>query len=248
LFNVVTTFVIFLLTIPAILWGGDRGYELFQKSDYEKARSYYEEVLQKHRDNAEASYGLGTSAYKLADYQAAMEAFEKALATTDPDLKAKIYYNMGNALYQAQRLEESLAFYRKALELAPHDQDAKINYELLRYQMKPQQQQQSQNSSDKQKEKQEKKEEQQSSANQSQSAPKEQQSDSQENKDQGSQSQTAADSLPQEQQSPRDEQAQNQQQNLQQAKAILDALKENEKIHQKIKMARAKTRNLEKDW
>ncbi|MFQ6606401.1 MAG: tetratricopeptide repeat protein [Fidelibacterota bacterium] len=250
MFKIILTTIIFVLVSTALLWGKDRGYELFQKSDYEKARSYYESILQKHSENAEANYGLGTSAYKLQDYQAAMEAFEKALSTTDPALKAKIYYNMGNTLYQAQRLEESLAFYRKALELAPDDQDAKINYELLRYQMKPQQQQQqSQGSQDKQRKDQEKKEEPQNSSNQSQNTPQDQQSSSQEKQGQKDQSQTAsADSLQQKQQSPQDEQASNQQQNLQQAKAILDALKENEKIHQKIQMARAKTRTLEKDW
>lgn len=270
-----------LILIASVLMArDDEGLEHYKNRNFDRARQYYESILQQKEDNPDAEFGLGSSAFQQGDVETALRAFEQALNTDDPGLKSKAFYNLGNSLYQQKKYEESLACYKKALQYDPSDRDAKYNYELLKYQQKPPQKQGQQGDRNKDKKEQETSDQEQnqknkqSQENQDQSGkPDQQQQQEQQNKDQSQSSEnqnreqqrqekeSSQEQQDSERQSKQEQRDQNQQQASQadkenasesqdklNAQAILDALKDDEKILRKRQILHAKSRKLEKDW
>ena len=232
--------------------GADKGIDYYNNNEFEKARQYYESVIMDRNDDPAANFGLGSTAFQQQDYAAAMKGFETALGTDNNELKSSAYYNMANILAQNQRLEESLAFFRKSLELNPSDLDAKINYELIKFQLQQQQQQQNQDQNQNQDENNKDDEQtgdqkQQDKQQQEQNAQNDS-SDEQESEQQSNQNEDQQEDQTQQQQQDIAENEKQESQDKQNAAAILDALKKDEKINKKQQMSRAKKRKLEKDW
>jgi len=227
--------IILLIVFSSLAIADDEGLTNYKNKNFEEAKSYYEQVIANTEENSVANLGLGSSQYQLGDIPNAAKSFEEALKSDNSEVQEKAFYNLGNSLYSQQRQQESVAFYRKALELNPNDEDAKFNYELAKY-LAQQQQQQDQN--------QENQDNQQDNQNQ--------QSDNQDNQDNQPQDTDKDEPDKQEdQQSDSSEQEQRKTPKSQQqinAEAILDALKDEEKIHQKVKMAQQSGRKFEKDW
>ena len=248
-------FKFFLLFFVSISIGADKGIDHYNNNEFEKARQYYESILIDRNDDPAANYGLGTAAFQQQDYAAAMKGFETALGTDNDKLKSSAYYNMANILAQNQRLEESLAFFRKSLELNPSDLDAKINYELIKFQLQQQQQQQNQdqnqnqdeNDKDDEQSGDQKKQDQQKDKQQQEQNAQNDSSDEQESEQQSNQNEDQQEDQTQQQQDIAENEKQKSQ-DKQNAAAILDALKKDEKINKKQQMSRAKKRKLEKDW
>ena len=128
----ISAFIIFSFSIA---FCDDKGIKLYNSNQFDKAKEYYENILLERKEDALASFGLGTTAFQQNDYSLAMKEFESALNTDNIELKSKAYYNMANVLAGDQRLEESLAFYRESLMLNPNDLDSKINYELVKFKL-----------------------------------------------------------------------------------------------------------------
>jgi len=244
-----------LLFFVSISIGADKGIDHYNNNEFEKARQYYESILIDRNDDPAANFGLGSTAFQQQDYSTAMKGFETALGTDNDKLKSSAYYNMANILAQNQRLEESLAFFRKSLELNPSDLDAKINYELIKFQLQQQQQQQNQdqnqnqdeNDKDDEQSGDQKKQDQQKDKQQEQNAQNDS-SDEQESEQQSNQNEDQQEDQTQQQQQDIAENEKQESQDKQNAAAILDALKKDEKINKKQQMSRAKKRKLEKDW
>ena len=216
-----------------MLLAQDKGLNHYQNQEYEAAQEYYESVLGKRGNQAQAHFGRGSSAFQQGDLETAKYSFEQSLKADNEQLKSKAMYNLGNTFYQNQKTEEALAFYRKALELDPTDKEAKYNYEFLKYQQEPpeDQQEQDQNKKDQEKE-QDQKNKEQEDKNQEQEEKEEQQKNDEQQQQ------------PQKQEASEEEKSQD----LKQAESILDALKQDEKIMQKQQIARSKSRKLAKDW
>ena len=235
--------------------GADKGIDYYNNNEFEKARQYYESVIMDRNNDPAANFGLGVTAFQQQDYAAAMKGFETALGTDNNELKSSAYYNMANILAQNQRLEESLAFFRKSLELDPSDLDAKINYELIKFQL--QQQQQQQNQDQNQNETENNKDDEQSGDNKKQDQQKDKQQqeqnaqndslDEEKSEQQSNQNEQQQEDQTQQQQDIAENEKQ-ESQDKQNAAAILDALKKDEKINKKQQISRAKKRKLEKDW
>jgi tetratricopeptide (TPR) repeat protein len=256
--------VVFFLFV-SLAFSVDKGMKEYKQNNFDEARKYYESVLEERKDDSAANFGLGVSAYQQGDIKSAMEAFDRILRDDEPELKAKSYYNMGNILYDQQRSEESLAFFKKALELDPADTDAKFNYEILKYHLQPQEQQQNDNdkNSENQEESEQSKQENQSTekeedktqqqsekGDKGQEKEKSEKNQGEKDKDQGK---MAQEEVKEEQEGkgipePQKREEDGVNQDRMNAQAILDALKEEEKIHQKRQIARAKSKKLEKDW
>ena len=234
--------------------GADKGIDYYNNNEFEKARQYYESVIMDRNNDPAANFGLGVTAFQQQDYAAAMKGFETALGTDNNELKSSAYYNMANILAQNQRLEESLAFFRKSLELNPNDLDAKINYELIKFQLQQQQQNQDQNQDennkdDEQTEDQQKQDQQQNKQQQQQEQNEQNDSsDEEESEQQSNQNEDQREDQSQQQKQDMAENEKQESQDKQNAAAILDALKKDEKINKKQQMSRAKKRKLEKDW
>ena len=229
-------FTIFIIFGTNILLADDEGLNNYNNKKFEEAKSYYEQVLKTNENDATASLGLGASQYQLGDIPNAAKSFEEALQSKNTDVQDRAYYNLGNSLYSQQKMEESIAYFRKALELNPDDDDTKFNYELAKYIVQQQQEQNQENQDDQQEQK------------------DEQQNDSNNENNQDNNPQDTDKDEPDKQEDEESDSSQDEQrdapktQKQMNTEAILDALKDEEQIHQKVKMAQQSTRKFEKDW
>jgi Ca-activated chloride channel family protein len=248
----------FLLLYLGVLFGQDKGKKAYEEGHYDEARIYYEHILKNRKKDNGAQFGLGVTAYQQKDMETAARALNNAMNSDDKSLASKAMYNLGNMFRDQQKMEESLALYRKAIELDPTDEDAKVNYELLK-QVLQQQEQQQQEDKQNQEQDQEKDEDQQKqdqdsegqdeqNKNQDNQEKGEDQQKQQENEQQ-SQSEKEKEKKEQQQSQAKKDEKQDQKTDKQmQAEAILNALKDQEKINQKRQIAKSKSRKLEKDW
>ena len=247
------TFLFYL----GVLFGQDKGKKAYEEGHYDEARAYYEHVLKNRKKDDGAQFGLGVTAYQQKDMETAARALNNAMNSDDKSLASKAMYNLGNMFRDQQKMEESLALYRKAIELDPTDEDAKVNYELLKQVLQQQEQQQQQ---DKQNQEQDQEKQDQQKQDQD-SEGQDEQNKNQDNQEKGedqqkqqkdqqqSQSEKEEEKKEQQQSQAKKDETQAQKTDKQmQAEAILNALKDQEKINQKRQIAKSKSRKLEKDW
>ena len=253
----------FLQFLFAGLNSQDKGQKLFQEKKYAEARKYYETVLGQRIDDKAALFGLGSSAYYQNDIEAALNSFGNTLDSEDKELRSNSYYNIARILQDKNELEQSLAFYRKSLDLNPYDIDTKINYELLKNKMDQSQKQennQNQKNDDKQSEENQKNQDQSNKKDgennqKDQSKPEEEKSQ----KEQGDKNDMVENnSKNQDELSEKNKENNKTEQSsdpngyksdqLMQAEAILNALKDQEKINQKQKISKTKSFKFDKDW
>ena len=247
----------FLLYL-GVLFGQDKGKKAYEEGHYDEARIYYEHILKNRKKDNGAQFGLGVTAYQQKDMETAARALNNAMNSDDKSLASKAMYNLGNMFRDQQKMEESLALYRKAIELDPTDEDAKVNYELLK-QVLQQQEQQQQEDKQNQEQDQEKDEDQQKqdqdsegqdeqNKNQDDQEKGEDQQKQQENEQQSQSEKEKEKKEQQQSQAKKDEKQEQKTDKQMQAEAILNALKDQEKINQKRQIAKSKSRKLEKDW
>ena len=247
----------FLLYL-GVLFGQDKGKKAYEEGHYDEARIYYEHVLKNRKKDNGAQFGLGVTAYQQKDMETAARALNNAMNSDDKSLASKAMYNLGNMFRDQQKMEESLALYRKAIELDPADEDAKVNYELLKQVLQQQEQQQQEDKQneeqDQEKGEDQQKQDQDSEGQDEQNKDQEKQEkgeDQQKQQDdqQQSQSEKEKEKKEQQQSQAKKDETQDQKTDKQmQAEAILNALKDQEKINQKRQIAKSKSRKLEKDW
>jgi len=247
------TFLFYL----GVLFGQDKGKKAYEEGHYDEARVYYEHVLKNRKKDDGAQFGLGVTAYQQKDMETAARALNNAMNSDDKSLASKAMYNLGNMFRDQQKMEESLALYRKAIELDPTDEDAKVNYELLKQvlQQQEQQQQQDKQNQEQDQEKQDQQKQDQDSEgqdeqNKNQDNPEKSEDKQKQQEDQQqSQSEKEKEKKEQQQSQAKKDETQDQKTDKQmQAEAILNALKDQEKINQKRQIAKSKSRKLEKDW
>jgi Ca-activated chloride channel family protein len=238
-----------------ILFGQDKGKKAYKEGHYDEARIYYEHVLKNRKKDDGAQYGLGVTAYQQKDMETAARALNNAMNSDNKSLASKAMYNLGNMFRDQQKMEESLALYRKAIELDPTDEDAKVNYELLKQVLQQQEQQQQQDEQnqeqDQEKGEDQQKQDQDSEGQDEQNKDQEKQEDQQKQQEDQQQSQSEKEKEKKEQQQSQEKQDETQDKKTDkqmQAEAILNALKDQEKINQKRQIAKSKSRKLEKDW
>jgi Ca-activated chloride channel family protein len=216
---------VLLILLCSSAFGTAPGVNAYQQGKFEAAYKEFQDTLKSHpesRAEDELQFDSGTAAYKLKDYNKALESFSQALLTPDTGLQGKGHYNLGNTLYQHGEMQKSddkklsdwtnaLDHYEQTLKLNPQDKDAKDNYEYvkrkideLKNKKEQQQQQPSPSPTPPQKNKQNKQDQQQKQQNQQKQDQQQQQKDQQQ-KDQKDQQQQ------QQQQQQDQQQAQNQQ-------------------------------------
>ena len=248
----------FLLLYLGVLFGQDKGKKAYEEGHYDEARIYYEHILKNRKKDNGAQFGLGVTAYQQKDMETAARALNNAMNSDDKSLASKAMYNLGNMFRDQQKMEESLALYRKAIELDPADEDAKVNYELLKQVLQQQEQQQQEDKQneeqDQEKGEDQQKQDQDSEGQDEQNKDQEKQEkgeDQQKQQDDQQQSQSEKEKEKKEQQqsqAKKDEKQDQKTDKQMQAEAILNALKDQEKINQKRQIAKSKSRKLEKDW
>ena len=180
------------------------GINAYQQGKFEDAYKEFQGTLKSHpqsRAEDELQFDSGTAAYKLKDYNKALESFSQALLTPDTGLQTKGHYNLGNTLYQRGEMQKgddkklsdwtnALDHYEQTLKLDPQNKEAKDNYEYVKKKIdelknkKEQQQQPSPSPTPPQKNKQNKQDQQQKQQNQQNQDQQQQQQKDQQQKDQ----------------------------------------------------------------
>lgn len=231
----------------SLLHAKDPGINAFYKGDYKKAGDYYAGRLNKDKENEKIMYNSGTTALAQKEYEKANSLLMQSLASENDAQLAKAHYNLGQLAVQQEKMEDALEHFKKSMIYDPDDPNSKIMYEHLRRQQEQQQQEQQDQGQDQEKNQdQEKKQDQQKQDKQDQQdqEQKDQPQDEQQEKEQDQQQQQSESQLS-------EEDLQAQELTKEQAKNILNAMKEEEKESmKKLILSKAKGKKIKrsKEW
>src|SRR5216117_2147641 len=138
--------VVLLILLSSFAFAAAPGIDAYHEGKFEDAYSQFQQTLKSHPQSPaddKLQFDSGAAAYKLKDYNKALESFSQALLTRDTGLQSKGHYNLGNTLYQHGETEKSddkklsdwtnaLDHYEQTLELDPQNKDAKDNYDYVK--------------------------------------------------------------------------------------------------------------------
>jgi hypothetical protein len=122
------------------------GLELYEQQKFPEAYEHFEKTLQENpgaRQSDRIHFDAGASAYKMKDYNKALQSFSQALLSQNPHLQSESHYNLGNTLYERGAAEKSdekklsnwesaLPHYEDTLKAEPQNKNAKDNYEYVK--------------------------------------------------------------------------------------------------------------------
>ncbi len=122
------------------------GLELYDQQKFPEAYDHFQKTLQENpgtRQSDRIQFDAGAAAYKMKDYNKALQSFSQALLSKNPHLQSESHYNLGNTLYQrgeaeksdAKKLtnwEEALKQYQETLKAEPQNKNAKDNYDFVK--------------------------------------------------------------------------------------------------------------------
>lgn len=95
----------------------DEANELISQNEYAKALEKYQEAETEIPANAELHYNLGIALLGEKKYDEARQAFARALATQDPELRFDSLFNMGLTLARQEQWKEAYDTYKQALQV-----------------------------------------------------------------------------------------------------------------------------------
>ena len=135
-----------LMILSTVAFGAAPGIDAYHQGKFEDAYSQFQQTLKSHPESPaedKLQFDSGTAAYKLKDYNKALESFSQSLLTRDAGLQSRGHYNLGNTLYQHGDAEKSddkkltdwtnaLDHYEQTLKLDPQNKEAKDNYEYVK--------------------------------------------------------------------------------------------------------------------
>jgi Ca-activated chloride channel family protein len=139
------TAVLFIL-LCQFTFGASAGLDAYRNGQFEDAYSQFQQTLQSHpqsRAEDKLQFDSGAAAYKLKDYNRALESFSQALLSSDIRMQSKSHYNLGNTLYERGEAQKSnarklsdwtnaLDHYEQTLKAEPQNKDAKENYDYVK--------------------------------------------------------------------------------------------------------------------
>jgi Ca-activated chloride channel homolog len=180
-----------LFLIAGATWvrGAAPGIDLYNQQKFPEAYAQFQRAIQENpgaRETDRIQFDSGAAAYKMKNYNKALEAFSQALLSRNPHLQSESHYNLGNTLYQRGEAEQkdekkltnwesALQHYQETLKAEPQNQNAKDNYEYVKNKIeelkkKKQQQQQQQNQQPQQQQNQQQQQQQQNQQQQEQNS------------------------------------------------------------------------------
>lgn len=135
-------FVLFIILLPSSFLRsesilnplGDRvksGVQEFQSENFGKAADTFRNAEEEFGEDPRLAFNRGTSLLGDRKFGEAIPLLEKALNSSDPSLKSKVYYNLGKAYNAMGQKKIALDSFRKALDLDPNFENARKNMELL---------------------------------------------------------------------------------------------------------------------
>lgn len=135
-----------LLLFPAGLFAAAPGLDAYRNDNYSEAYQQFEKTLREHPNTRAADrieFDAGTAAYKMGNYNQALEWFSRSLLSKDKSIQEKSHYNIGRTLEERADLAETnektlgdlhnaQSHYEEALKLDPNDDRAKANLEEVK--------------------------------------------------------------------------------------------------------------------
>ncbi|HXM33116.1 MAG TPA: VWA domain-containing protein [Chthoniobacterales bacterium] len=129
-----------------ISFAASPGLDAYRQDKYSEAYQEFEKTLKEHpgtHATDKIQFDAGAAAYKMGDYDKALEWFSQALLSKDKSLQEKSHYNIGRTLEEradrAKTNEKALtelgnaqSHYEEALKLDPNDERAKANLEEVK--------------------------------------------------------------------------------------------------------------------
>jgi len=135
-----------LLIFARPVFGTATGLNLYREGKYNDAYSSFEEDLKSHPDSSEKEkieFDAGASAFKMGDYNKALQSFSDALLSPDKKLQENSHFNLGRTLEDRadmdqtndstlKDLTDAASHYESTLRLNPKNEAAKANLEEVK--------------------------------------------------------------------------------------------------------------------
>jgi len=135
-----------LLALAQVSSAAAPGLDAYRNDNYSEAYQQFEKTLKEH-PNTHASdrieFDAGAAAYKMGNYDKALEWFSRSLLSKDKEIQEKSHFNIGRTLEErgdrAKTNEKALteltnaqSHYEEALKLDPKDERAQANLEEVK--------------------------------------------------------------------------------------------------------------------
>jgi len=215
-----------------------QGNREFNRNQFLESEISYRKALEKNASSFKGNFNLADALYKQEKFEEANSLLDglSSVNLTDNE-KAKVYHNLGNTLLKQQKVKEGIEAYKNSLKLNPNDRETKYNLSEALRMLKQQQQQQQQNKDNKD-----------NKDNKQNKDQKDQDKKDDQKKDQNKDKQKDQDKQNQDQ---KEKQQQKQKISPEDARRMLEAIQNNEKlVQQKVKDQKAKAAKVkvEKNW
>jgi len=138
------TALLLIFTRPA--FGAATGLNLYRDGKYNDAYKSFEEDLKSHPDSSQKEkieFDAGAAAFKMGDYNKALQSFSDALLSADKGLQENSHFNLGRTLEDRADLDQTndttlrdltdaASHYESTLQLNPNNEAAKANLEAVK--------------------------------------------------------------------------------------------------------------------
>src|SRR5438067_3788082 len=135
-----------VLLLANISFAAAPGLDAYREDKYSEAYQEFEKTLKEHpgtHASDKIQFDAGAAAYKMGNYDKALEWFSQSLLSKDKGLQEKSHDNIGRTLEEradrAKTTEKALtelgnaqSHYEEALKLDPNDERAKANLEEVK--------------------------------------------------------------------------------------------------------------------
>ena len=135
-----------VLVFASSMFASAPGLNLYRDGKYKDAYQKFQEDLQRHPDSSQKEkieFDAGTAAFKMGDYNKALQSFSDALLSPNKGLQESSHFNLGRTLEDRadmdqandatlKDLNDAASHYQATLELNPNNQAAKANLEEVR--------------------------------------------------------------------------------------------------------------------
>jgi Ca-activated chloride channel homolog len=127
-------------------FGAATGLNLYREGKYNDAYKSFQEDLQSHPDSSQKEkieFDAGAAAFKMGDYNKALQSFSNALLSSDKGLQENSHFNLGRTLEDRadmdqtnettlKDLTDAASHYESTLRLNPKNEAAKANLEEVK--------------------------------------------------------------------------------------------------------------------
>jgi Ca-activated chloride channel family protein len=135
-----------LLIFAKPVFGTATGLNLYREGKYNDAYKSFQEDLQSHPDTSQKEkieFDAGAAAFKMGDYNKALQSFSNALLSSDKGLQENSHFNLGRTLEDRADMDETndstlkdltdaASHYESTLRLNPKNEAAKANLEEVK--------------------------------------------------------------------------------------------------------------------